>query len=46
MERRYERCKALVEISTALCKGEINNDATVDVPGLTALSMQVAATPI
>ncbi len=46
MERRYERCKTLVEISMALCKGEINNDATVDVPGLSALSMQVAAAPI
>src|SRR5205823_12441722 len=29
MERRYERCKTLVEISTTLCKGEINNDHTV-----------------
>lgn len=46
MERRYERCKTLVEISTTLCKGEINNDPTVDVPGLSARSMQVAAAPI
>lgn len=46
MERRYERCKTLVDISMALCKGEINNDPTVDVPGLSARSMQVAAAPI
>ncbi len=46
MERRYERCKTLVEISAALCRGEITNDSTVDVPGLSALSMQVAAAPI
>lgn len=46
MERRYERCKTLVDISMALCKGEINNDPTVDVPGLSAKSMQVAAAPI
>lgn len=46
MERRYERCKTLVDISMALCKGEIDNDHTVDVPGLSAISMQVAAAPI
>ena len=46
MERRYERCKTLVEISMALCKGEINNDPTVDVAGLSARSMEVAALPI
>ncbi len=46
MERRYKRCKALVEISTTLCQGEINNDPTVDVPGLTARSMEVAAAPV
>ncbi|GAC1300665.1 MAG: FAD-dependent oxidoreductase [Ktedonobacteraceae bacterium] len=46
MERRYERCKTLVEISMALCKGEINNDPTVDVAGLSARSMEVAAMPI
>jgi 2-polyprenyl-6-methoxyphenol hydroxylase-like FAD-dependent oxidoreductase len=45
-ERRYERCKTLVEISMELCRGEIANDSTVDVPGLTAKSMEVAATPI
>jgi 2-polyprenyl-6-methoxyphenol hydroxylase-like FAD-dependent oxidoreductase len=46
IERRYERCKTLVDISTTLCRGEINNDHTVDVPGLSAKSMQVAAAPI
>lgn len=46
MERRYERCKTLVEISMTLCKGEIENDHTVDVPGLSAKSMEVAAAPI
>jgi 2-polyprenyl-6-methoxyphenol hydroxylase-like FAD-dependent oxidoreductase len=46
MERRYERCKSLVEISMELCRGGINNDRTVDVPGLTARSIQIAAAPI
>jgi 2-polyprenyl-6-methoxyphenol hydroxylase-like FAD-dependent oxidoreductase len=46
MERRYERCKTLVDISSALCKGEIDNDPTVDVAGLSAKSMEVAAAPI
>lgn len=46
MKRRYERCKTLVEISATLCQGEIDNDPTVDVPGLTAKSMQVVAAPI
>jgi 2-polyprenyl-6-methoxyphenol hydroxylase-like FAD-dependent oxidoreductase len=46
VERRYERCKSLVEISMELCRGEINNDRTVDVPGLTARSIQIAAAPI
>lgn len=46
MERRYERCKTLVEISSTLCQGEIHNDHTVDVMGLSAQSMQVAAAPI
>lgn len=46
MERRFERCKTLVDISTTLCQGEINNDHTVDVAGLTGRSMQVAAAPI
>lgn len=46
MERRYERCKTLVEISSALCQGEIHNDHTVDVEGLSALSMQVVASAI
>lgn len=46
MDRRYERCKTLVEISATLCKGEIDNDPTVDVPGLSAKSMEVAAAPI
>lgn len=46
MERRYECCKTLVEISMVLCRGEIANDSTVDVQGLTARSMEVAAAPI
>jgi 2-polyprenyl-6-methoxyphenol hydroxylase-like FAD-dependent oxidoreductase len=46
VKRRYERCKTLVEISMELCRGEITNDPTVDVAGLTAKSMQVAAAPI
>ena len=45
-ERRYQRCKTLVEISMELCRGEITNDSTVDVQGLTAKSIEVAAAPI
>ena len=43
MERRYERCKSLVEIARELARGEMENDRTVDVPGLTVKSMQIAA---
>jgi len=46
MERRYERCKSLVEIAQELARGEMENDRTVDVPGLTVKSMQIAAAPI
>ena len=46
MDRRYERCKALVEIARELARGEMENDRTVDVPGLTVKSMQIAAAPI
>jgi 2-polyprenyl-6-methoxyphenol hydroxylase-like FAD-dependent oxidoreductase len=46
MQRRYERCKTLVEISATLCRGEVNNDHTVDVAGLSARSMQVVTAPI
>jgi 2-polyprenyl-6-methoxyphenol hydroxylase-like FAD-dependent oxidoreductase len=46
MERRYERCKSLVEIAQELARGEMENDRTVDVPGLTAKSMHIVAAPI
>jgi 2-polyprenyl-6-methoxyphenol hydroxylase-like FAD-dependent oxidoreductase len=46
MERRYERCKSLVGIAHELARGEMENDHSVDVPGLTIKSMQIAATPI
>lgn len=46
MVRRYERCKALVDICLELARGEMENDRTVDVPGLTAKSMQIAAVGI
>jgi 2-polyprenyl-6-methoxyphenol hydroxylase-like FAD-dependent oxidoreductase len=46
MERRYERSKTLVEISATLCRGEVNNDHTVDVAGLSARSMQIVTAPI
>jgi hypothetical protein len=46
MERRYERCKSLVEIAQELARGEMENDHTVDVPGLTVKSMHIVAAPI
>jgi 2-polyprenyl-6-methoxyphenol hydroxylase-like FAD-dependent oxidoreductase len=46
MQRRYERCKSLVEIARELARGEMENDRTVDVPGLSVKSMQIAAAPI
>jgi 2-polyprenyl-6-methoxyphenol hydroxylase-like FAD-dependent oxidoreductase len=46
MARRYERCKAQVEIARELARGEMENDRTVDVPGLTRKSMEIAAAPI
>jgi 2-polyprenyl-6-methoxyphenol hydroxylase-like FAD-dependent oxidoreductase len=45
MERRYERCKALVEISLEISRGEREN-VDVDVAGLTRKSLEVAAAPI
>lgn len=45
MARRYERCKALVEISLEISRGEREN-VDVDVPGLTRKSLEVAAAPI
>jgi 2-polyprenyl-6-methoxyphenol hydroxylase-like FAD-dependent oxidoreductase len=46
MQRRYERCKALVEISSEISRGEREQDPTVDVAGLTRQSIEVAAAPI
>jgi 2-polyprenyl-6-methoxyphenol hydroxylase-like FAD-dependent oxidoreductase len=46
MARRYERCKSLVEIAQELARGEMENDRTVDVPGLTVQSMKIAAVAI
>jgi 2-polyprenyl-6-methoxyphenol hydroxylase-like FAD-dependent oxidoreductase len=45
-ERRYERCKSFVEIARELARGEIENDRSVNVPGLTGQAMQIAARPI
>ncbi|MBV9280560.1 MAG: FAD-dependent oxidoreductase [Chloroflexi bacterium] len=45
MQRRYERCKALVEISSEISRGE-RERVDVDVPGLTRRSFEVAAAPI
>jgi 2-polyprenyl-6-methoxyphenol hydroxylase-like FAD-dependent oxidoreductase len=45
MERRYERCKALVEISSEISRGE-REHVDVDVAGLTRQSFEVAAAPI
>jgi 2-polyprenyl-6-methoxyphenol hydroxylase-like FAD-dependent oxidoreductase len=45
MERRFERCKALVEISSEISRGE-RERVDVDVAGLTRRSFEVAAAPI
>lgn len=46
MARRYERCKALVEIAQELGRGEMENDPSVNAPMLTGQSMKVVAAPI
>jgi 2-polyprenyl-6-methoxyphenol hydroxylase-like FAD-dependent oxidoreductase len=45
MQRRYERCKALVVISSEISRGE-REQVDVDVEGLTRRSFEVAAAPI
>ncbi|HEU4323130.1 MAG TPA: FAD-dependent oxidoreductase [Roseiflexaceae bacterium] len=44
--RRYERCKAIVEIATELGRAEMENDRSVNVAALTARAMQIVAEPI
>jgi 2-polyprenyl-6-methoxyphenol hydroxylase-like FAD-dependent oxidoreductase len=46
MQRRYERCKALVEISSQLSQWERDQTPDADVEGLTRRSFEIAATPI
>jgi len=47
MERRYERCKFIVEASTQICRWELGLERdTLDHVGLTARSMELTALPI
>jgi 2-polyprenyl-6-methoxyphenol hydroxylase-like FAD-dependent oxidoreductase len=47
VERRYERCKFIVEASTQICRWELGLDRdTLDHVGLTARSMELTALPI
>jgi 2-polyprenyl-6-methoxyphenol hydroxylase-like FAD-dependent oxidoreductase len=47
MERRYERCKFIVESSLQVCRWELGLDKdTLDHVGITAKSMEVTALPI
>ena len=46
MERRFERCKALVDISLELSRAEREHDRTVNVGALTGKSVAIAAQPI
>jgi 2-polyprenyl-6-methoxyphenol hydroxylase-like FAD-dependent oxidoreductase len=46
MQRRYERCKILVNISSQLSRWERDLVADADVEGLTRQSFEVAAEPI
>jgi 2-polyprenyl-6-methoxyphenol hydroxylase-like FAD-dependent oxidoreductase len=46
MQRRYERCKTLVDISSQLSRWERDHIANADVEGLTRKSFEVAAQPI
>jgi 2-polyprenyl-6-methoxyphenol hydroxylase-like FAD-dependent oxidoreductase len=46
MQRRYERCKKLVDISAQLSIWERDDVADADVAGLTQQSFEVAAAPI
>jgi 2-polyprenyl-6-methoxyphenol hydroxylase-like FAD-dependent oxidoreductase len=47
MERRYERCKFIVEASMQICRWELGLDReTLDHVGLTANSMELTALPI
>jgi 2-polyprenyl-6-methoxyphenol hydroxylase-like FAD-dependent oxidoreductase len=46
-ERRYERCKFIVEASTQICRWELGLDReTLDHVGLTAKSMELTALPV
>jgi 2-polyprenyl-6-methoxyphenol hydroxylase-like FAD-dependent oxidoreductase len=46
MQRRYERCKILVDISSQLSRWERDHIVNADVEGLTRKSFEVAAQPI
>ncbi len=46
MQRRYERCKTLVDISSQLSRWERDQVVDADVEGLTRKSFEVAAMPI
>jgi 2-polyprenyl-6-methoxyphenol hydroxylase-like FAD-dependent oxidoreductase len=47
MERRYERCKFIVEASMQICRWELGLDReTLDHVGLTAKSMELTALPV
>lgn len=46
MERRYERCKAMVEISLQMSKWEQTGDPSADPGGATGRSFAIAAQPI
>jgi 2-polyprenyl-6-methoxyphenol hydroxylase-like FAD-dependent oxidoreductase len=46
MQRRYERCKILVDISSQLSRWERDLVVDADVEGLTRKSFEVAAAPL
>jgi 2-polyprenyl-6-methoxyphenol hydroxylase-like FAD-dependent oxidoreductase len=46
MQRRFERCKAMVEIASEISRAERERDTSVDVGALTGRSIAVAAMPI
>jgi hypothetical protein len=46
MRRRYERCKALVDISSQISQWERDQIADADVAGLTRKAVEIVAAPI
>ncbi len=46
MERRFERCKFIVESSLQIGEWEQHEDPAADAPGLTARMLDVMAEPI